>query len=68
MSMPTPVTTSSMMPVSGSTYAATDVSKSPAPTQRKSVAVNASPEATRENSTHEAMNEPASAGTAIQCA
>ena len=68
MSAPTPVTTSSMMPVSGSTYAVTDVSKSPALTQGKSVAVNVSPDATRENSTHEATNDPARAGSAIQCA
>ena len=57
-----------MTPVSGSTYAATDVSKSPALTQRKSVVSITSPEATRENSMHAATNEPASAGTAIQCA
>jgi hypothetical protein len=34
----------------------------------KSVASIASPDATRANTMHAATNEPASAGTAIQCA
>ena len=57
-----------MTAVSGSTYAVTDVSKSPATIQLNSVVVSVSPEATRENTAHDATNEPASAGTAIQCA
>ena len=57
-----------MTPVSGSTYAATDVSKVPATIQLKNCASITSPDATRENSMHEATNDPASAGTAIQCA
>src|SRR6267142_2809304 len=68
MSRPTPVTTSSMTPVSGSTRATTDVSNSAATIHVKSVVVNAWPDHTRANTTHEARNEPTSAGTAIQCA
>ena|SRR5436309_2100161 len=68
MSVPTPVTTSSITAVSGSTSAVTDVSKSPATIHVKSVVVNDGPDDTRANTTHEARNEPARAGTAIQCA
>src|SRR2546426_6565918 len=68
MSAPTPVTTSSITPVSGSTSAVTDVSNSPATIHENSVVVNAGPDHTRANTTHEARNEPTSAGTAIQCA
>ncbi len=54
--------------MSGSTRATTDVSKSPATIHVKSVEVNAAPDHTRANTRHEARNEAASAGTAIQCA
>src|SRR2546425_10093793 len=57
-----------MTPVSGSTCAVTHVSNSPATIQGASCAVNARPLDTREKTTHEATNEAASAGTAIQCA
>src|SRR5689334_8831559 len=68
MSVPTPVTTSSMTPVSASTCAVTDASKSPATIQENSVDENAGPDHTRANTAHEAANEPSSAGTASQCA
>src|SRR5919109_3907298 len=68
MSAPTPVTTSSITPVSGSTSAVTDVSKSPATIHVKSVVLKDCPEATRANTAQEATNEPTDAGTAIQCA
>src|SRR2546428_12986843 len=68
MSMPTPVTTSSITPASGATRATTVVSKSAATTHVKSVGVKACPDHTRANTTHEARNEATSAGTAIQCA
>jgi hypothetical protein len=66
--VPTPVTTSSITPVSGSTSAVTDVSKSPATIHVKSVALKDCPDATRAKTAQEAMKEPTSAGTAIQCA
>ena len=68
MSMPTPVTTSSITPVSGSTRATTVVSKSAATIHVKSVVVKAWPDHTRAKTTHEPRNEATSAGTAIQCA
>src|SRR5919204_4842544 len=68
MSMPTPVTTRSITPVSGSTSAVTEVSNSPATIHVKSRAVNAAPDHTRAKTTQETTNEPTSAGTATQCA
>src|SRR5688572_29512121 len=68
MRQPTPVMTSNITAVSGSTYRVTEVEKSPATIHGKSVAVNASPRHARANNTHAATNEAADAGTAIQCA
>ena len=68
MRKPTPVTTSSITPVSGSTCAVIPASKSPATIHRNNVAVNDSPALTRVNTVQDARKEPASAGTATQCA
>src|SRR5688572_27419624 len=64
----TPVMTSSMTAVRGSTYAVTEVEKSPATIHEKSVVVKVSPRRTPANTTHAATKEAAQAGTAIQCA
>ena len=58
----------SMTPVSGSTSAVTDASKSPATIHENSVVERERPDRTMPNTAHAAMNEPATAGTAIQCA
>src|ERR687897_480499 len=68
MRKPTPVTTSSMTAVSESTYAVTPVTKSPATIQVNSVVLDAPLDHARPATAQDARNEPASAGTAIQCA
>ena len=55
-----------MTPVSGSTYAITDASKSPATIHVKSELVKLPPCHTRANATHEARKAHATAGTATQ--
>ena len=65
---PTPVTTSSMTAVSWSTCADTAVAKSPATIHGNRVAVPVCPAHTRMKTATDERNDPASAGTAIQCA
>ena len=55
-----------MTPVSGSTYAITDASKSPATIHVKSELAKLPPCHTRPNATHEARKALATAGTATQ--
>src|SRR5262249_4196819 len=57
-----------MTPVSGSTWAWTHASNSPTTIQGKRPTVTACPPRTRAKTTHDAANDAASAGTAIQCA
>src|SRR2546427_3673777 len=64
----TQVTTRSMRLVSCSPWVVIHVSNSPATIQGASCAVSGRPPDTCEKTIHEATNEPASAGTAIQCA
>ena len=68
MRNPTPVTTSSMTPVSGSTWAFTQVSNSPATIHGNNRATTVSPDHTRVKSAAAARKAPATAGTATQCA